>query len=104
MCAMIGLSPVNFDFFNEKVGGVTAKEGSYCERGDLLRLFSKVIRKNGSSKFRMLAAWGGLAAVGGPAHFTCDFIIMGGTCCAFLGGGTCCAPYCKLENSHEVSS
>ena len=57
---MIGLSPVNFDFFNEKVGGVTAKEGSYCERGDLLRLFSKVIRKNGSSKFRMLAAWGDL--------------------------------------------
>ena len=57
---MIGLSPVNFDFFNEKVGGVTAKEGSYCERVDLLRLFSKVIRKNGSSKFRMLAAWGDL--------------------------------------------
>ena len=36
---------VNFDFFNEKVGGVTAKEGSYCERGDLLRLFSKVTGK-----------------------------------------------------------
>ena len=43
------------------------------------------------------AAVGALAAVGGVAHFTCNFSIWvghaaGGSCCAFLGGGTCCAP------------
>ena len=65
---MIGLSPVNFDFFNEKVGGVTAKEGSYCERGDLLRLFSKVIRKKRLIKISDSCCVGGLAAVG-----TCAF-------------------------------
>ena len=41
---------------------------------------------------------GGLTAVGGFAHFTCNFSILGGlavggTCCAFLGGGTCCDLY-----------
>ena len=45
-----------------------------------------------------LAAVGVLTAVGGVAHFTCNFSILGalaagGNCCAFLGGGTCCAPY-----------
>ena len=43
------------------------------------------------------AAVGAVAAVGGVAHFTCNFSIWvghaaGGSCCAFLGGGTCCAP------------
>ena len=51
------------------------------------------------------AAVGALAAVGGVAHFTCNFSIWvghaaGGSCCAFLGGGTCCAPL----NSGESGS
>ena len=49
------------------------------------------------------AAVGAVAAVGGVAHFTCNFSIWvghaaGGSCCAFLGGGTCCAP---VRNCNE---
>ena len=40
---------------------------------------------------------GGLAAVGGLAHFTCNFSILGdllrgGACCAFLRGGLAAPP------------
>ena len=51
------------------------------------------------------AAVGAVAAVGGVAHFTCNFSIWvghaaGGSRCAFLGGGTCCAPLSLLYVFH----